>query len=235
MPNSYAKQMPSQTELAKTLDNTVTYDQLSKNSMSAATTLPTLILASSSRYRREMLARLRLPFSAVSPDIDETPRPGEAPADLALRLSVEKAQAVAAQRPGCVVIGSDQVATVDGQPLGKPGGFERAVEQLTLLSGREVQFHSALAVTDGARVERADIVTYCRFRALAPQAIEAYLRAEQPYDTAGSAKAESLGIALMESMQSSDPTAIIGLPLIELTRMLASFGLDPLQHAGAQT
>lgn len=226
--------MPSQTGLAKTLDNTVTYDQLSKNRMPAATTPPALILASSSRYRREMLGRLRLPFSAVSPGIDETPRPGEAPADLALRLSVEKVQAVAAKHPGCVVIGSDQVATVDGRPLGKPGSFERAVEQLTLLSGREVQFHSALAVTDGARTERADIVTYCRFRVLAPAAIEAYLHAEQPYDTAGSAKAESLGIALMESMQSSDPTAIIGLPLIELTRMLASFGLDPLQHAGAQ-
>jgi septum formation protein len=226
--------MPSQTELAKTLDNTVTYSQLSKNSMSAAPTPPALILASSSRYRREMLARLRLPFSAVSPGIDETPRPGEAPADLALRLSVEKAQAVAAKHPGCVVIGSDQVATVDGQPLGKPGSFERAVEQLTRLSGREVQFHSALAVTDGVRAERADIVTYCRFRLLTQAAIEAYLHAEQPFDTAGSAKAEGLGIALMESMQSSDPTAIIGLPLIALTGMLASFGLDPLRHAGAQ-
>lgn len=225
--------MPRQAKLAKTLDNTVTYDQLSKNSMSAASTPPALILASSSRYRRELLARLRLPFSAVSPDIDETPRPGEAPADLALRLSVEKAQAVAAGHPGAVVIGSDQVATVDGQPLGKPGNFERAVEQLSRLSGREVQFHSALAVTDGVRLERADIVTYCRFRHLTRAAIEAYLHAEQPYDTAGSAKAESLGIALMESMRSDDPTAIIGLPLIALTGMLLSFGLDPLQRPGA--
>ncbi|WP_033365292.1 Maf-like protein [Bordetella sp. FB-8] len=202
--------------------------------MSVASNTPTLILASSSRYRREMLARLRLPFCAVSPDIDETPRPSETPADLALRLSVEKAQAVAAGRPGAVVIGSDQVATVDGRPIGKPGNFERALEQLTRLSGREVQFHSALAVTDGVRVERTDIVTYCRFRILTQAAIEAYLHAEQPYDTAGSAKAESLGIALMESMRSDDPTAIIGLPLIALTGMLVSFGLDPLQHAGAQ-
>ncbi|HEY0296025.1 MAG TPA: Maf-like protein [Bordetella sp.] len=202
--------------------------------MPAAPVPPRLILASSSRYRREMLSRLRLPFSAVSPNIDETPHPGEAPADLALRLSVEKAQAVAADHPGAVIIGSDQVATVDGQPIGKPGSFERAVEQLTRLSGREVQFHSALAVTDGTRVERADIVTYCRFRPLSQAAIEAYLHAEKPFDTAGSAKAESLGIALMASMRSDDPTAIIGLPLIALTGMLASFGLDPLQYAGAQ-
>ena len=192
-----------------------------------------LILASSSPYRRELLSRLRLPFTAVSPDIDETPRPGEAPAALALRLSVEKARAVAARHPGAVVIWSDQVATVDGQPIGKPGNFERAREQLARLSGREVEFHSALAVTDGARVESADVVTVCRFRALPPASIDAYLRAEAPFDTAGSAKAESLGIALMESIRSDDPTAIIGLPLIALTGMLASFGLDPLAHVGA--
>ena len=217
---------------AKTLDNTVTYDFLSKSRMPASPALPQLILASSSRYRHEMLSRLRLPFIAVSPDIDETPRAGETPAGLALRLSVEKARAVAVQHPGAVVIGSDQVATVDGQPIGKPGSFERAVEQLTLLSGREVQFHSALAVTDGTRVEQADIVTYCHFRTLTQAAIEAYLHTEKPFDTAGSAKAESLGIALMQSMRSDDPTAIIGLPLIALTGMLTSFGLDPLRHAG---
>lgn len=193
---------------------------------------PTLILASSSPYRRELLSRLRLPFSAVSPDIDETPRPGETPATLALRLSVEKAQAVAAHHPGAVVIGSDQVATVNGEPIGKPGDFERARAQLARLSGQEVEFHSALAVTDGTRILRDDIVTRCRFRALAPAAIEAYLRAEQPYDTAGSAKAESLGIALMESIRSDDPTAIIGLPLIALTGMLRSFGIDPLLPQG---
>ena len=189
---------------------------------------PRLILASSSRYRRVLLARLRLPFEAISPDIDETPAAGEAPSDLALRLSVEKALAVAARCPGCIVIGSDQVATVDGQPIGKPGDFGRAQSQLRTLAGRTVEFHSALAVTDGQRIEKADIVTQCRFRPLSDAAIDAYLRAEEPYDTAGSAKAESLGIALMEYVRSDDPTAIIGLPLIALTGMLAGFGLDPL-------
>ncbi|QDJ51504.1 Maf-like protein [Bordetella hinzii] len=192
---------------------------------------PRLILASSSRYRRAMLERLRLPFESISPDVDETPHPGEAPAALALRLSVAKATAVAAQHPGCVVIGSDQVATVDGQPIGKPGDFARAQAQLRQLSGRMVEFHSALAVTDGQRTEQTDIVTYCKFRKLTDAAIDAYLRAEEPYDTAGSAKAESLGIALMESMQSDDPTAIIGLPLIALTGLLTRFGLPPLGEA----
>jgi len=194
---------------------------------------PSLILASSSPYRRELLSRLRLPFSAVSPDVDETPRPGEAPAALALRLSVEKARTVAARHPGAVVIGSDQVATVDGAPIGKPGDFERARAQLARLAGRDVEFHSALAVTDGARVLSQDVVTLCRFRTLSPAAIDAYLRAEQPYDTAGSAKAESLGIALMEHIRSDDPTAIIGLPLIALAGMLRDFGIDPLLAAGA--
>lgn len=189
-----------------------------------------LILASTSPYRRELLSRLRLPFSAEPPNVDETPQPGETPAALALRLSIEKARAVSARRPGAVVIGSDQVATVDGTAIGKPGDFERARQQLRMLSGQEVEFHSALAVTDGIRTESADIVTRCRFRALSEGAIEAYLRAERPYDTAGSAKAESLGIALMANMQSDDPTAIIGLPLIALTGMLTAFGLDPLDH-----
>ncbi|MFY3937383.1 Maf-like protein [Achromobacter xylosoxidans] len=194
---------------------------------------PSLILASSSRYRKELLTRLRLPFTAIPPDVDETPQPGESPEALALRLSVAKAMAVVGGHPGSVVIGSDQVATVDGQPIGKPGDFTRAQAQLRALSGQIVEFHSALAVTDGLRVEKADIVTRCRFRRLSDQAIDAYLRAEEPYDTAGSAKAESLGIALMESIQSDDPTAIIGLPLIALTRMLAGFGLDPLAAPGA--
>ncbi|WBX89632.1 Maf-like protein [Achromobacter mucicolens] len=194
---------------------------------------PSLILASSSRYRKELLSRLRLPFTAISPDVDETPQSGETPEALALRLSVAKAMAVVSTNPGSIVIGSDQVATVDGTPIGKPGDFTRAQAQLRALSGRMVEFHSALAVTDGHRVEKADIITRCRFRQLSDHAIDAYLRAEEPYDTAGSAKAESLGIALMESIQSDDPTAIIGLPLIELTRMLATFGLDPLDTPGA--
>lgn len=194
---------------------------------------PSLILASSSRYRKELLSRLRLPFTAISPAVDETPQSGETPEALALRLSVAKAMAVAASHPGSIVIGSDQVATVDGTPIGKPGDFARAQAQLRALSGRMVEFHSALAVTDGHRVEKADVITRCRFRQLSEHAIDAYLRAEEPYDTAGSAKAESLGIALTESIQSDDPTAIIGLPLIELTRMLATFGLDPLDTPGA--
>lgn len=198
------------------------------------TFLPRLILASTSPYRRELLTRLRLPFDTIAPGVDEAPRPGEQPADLALRLAVAKARAVSATQPGAVVIGSDQVATVDGAPIGKPGDFERARAQLRMLSGREVAFHSALAVTDGQRTTQADVVTHCRFRALPDAAIDAYLHAEAPFDTAGSAKAESLGIALMESIRSDDPTAIIGLPLIALTGMLAQFGLDPLTHAGVQ-
>lgn len=187
-----------------------------------------LILASSSRYRQEMLARLGLPFTAIPPNIDETPLPQENPAQLALRLSIEKAQAVAMQHPDALVIGSDQVATMDGDPIGKPGSFERAQAQLRRLSGQAVEFHSALCVTDGKRQETADVVTICRFRALGDAEIDTYLQRERPFDTAGSAKAEGLGIALMDSMQSDDPTAIIGLPLIALCRMLCSFGLNPL-------
>ena len=193
---------------------------------------PRLILASSSRYRKELLSVCACPSSRF-PRCGRNATPGETPEALALRLSVAKAQAVVSAHPGCVVIGSDQVATVDGQPIGKPGDFERARVQLRALAGQTVEFHSALAVTDGVRTEKADIVTRCRFRPLSDQAIDAYLRAEEPYDTAGSAKAESLGIALMESIQSDDPTAIIGLPLIALTSMLARFGLDPLAAPGA--
>ena len=127
---------------------------------------PSLILASSSPYRKELLSRLRLPFIAISPDVNETPQPGEAPEALALRLSVGKAMAVAARQPGSIVIGSDQVATVDGAPIGKPGDFLRAQAQLRALSGQLVEFHSALAVTDGQREEKADIITRCRFRQL---------------------------------------------------------------------
>jgi len=189
-----------------------------------------LILASSSRYRHEMLSRLRVPFTAVSPDVDETPLPGETPATLSLRLSRAKAEAVCAQHPGAVVIGSDQVATVDGAPIGKPGSFERAREQLRMLSGRTVEFHSALCVHDGRRHEIEDVVTRCVFRTLTDGEIDAYLHHEKPFDTAGSAKAEGLGIALMDAMYSDDPTAIIGLPLIALCRMLRSFGIDPITH-----
>jgi septum formation protein len=177
-----------------------------------------------------MLGRLGVPFTAISPNIDETAFPHETPAALAIRLSQAKAAAVAAANPGALVIGSDQVATINGAPIGKPGNFERAMAQLRQLSGQEVEFHSALCVSDGHRHEVADVVTYCRFRTLANEEIACYLRREQPYDTAGSAKAEGLGIALMESMRCDDPTAIVGLPLIALSRMLRSFGINPLME-----
>ncbi len=187
-----------------------------------------LILASSSRYRAELLTRLRLPFTALSPDVDETPRVGETPHELALRLSVAKAEAVATQHPGCLVIGADQVATVDGEAIGKPGTHEKAFAQLRRLSGHTVLFHSALCVHDGQRHQAEDIVTRCVFRDLSDEEIDTYLRLDLPYDTAGSAKAEGLGISLMSAMHSDDPTAIIGLPLIALSRMLRDFGLNPL-------
>lgn len=188
---------------------------------------PRLILASSSVYRKAMLQRLGLPFEAISPGIDESALPDEAPEALSQRLSLAKAQHVAVQHPGSVVIGSDQVATHDGQPIGKPGTYERAFAQLRELSGKTVAFHSALTVTNGARSAVADVVTRCVFRELTDEEIRHYLSVEKPFDTAGSAKAEGLGISLMQSMHSDDPTAIIGLPLIELSRMLRSFDLNP--------
>ncbi|KVM69497.1 MULTISPECIES: Maf-like protein [Burkholderia] len=193
---------------------------------------PRLILASSSRYRRELLERLRLAFEVVTPDLDETPLAGESPADTALRLAAAKARAVAARieaPEGAVVIGSDQVATFDGRQVGKPGTHQRALEQLQAMRGREVEFHSALCVYDSrsdlAQVE--DVVTRVRFRCLPDADLEAYLRAETPYDVAGSAKSEGLGIALLEAIDSNDPTALVGLPLIALTRMLAEAGISP--------
>lgn len=189
-----------------------------------------LILASSSPYRQHMLARLGIPFTAIAPHIDETPMPDETPAALAQRLSMAKALAVSSENVGALVIGSDQVATIDGEPVGKPGDYERAHAQLRRLSGQAVQFHSALCVTNGQRTEVDDVITLCRFRTLDDGEIAAYLEREQPFDTAGSAKAEGLGIALMDAMQADDPTAIIGLPLIALSRMLRGFGLNPLTH-----
>jgi len=187
-----------------------------------------LILASSSPYRRALLQRLTLPFDVQSPDIDESPRPGESPLDLAVRLAHEKAAAVAARHPGALVIGSDQVAVFDGEPIGKPGSFEAARAQLRRFSGQDVLFHTALCVTDGQRSLVEHVPTECRFLALDDARIEHYLRVEQPFDTAGSAKAEQLGVALMERMRSDDPSALIGLPLIALCRMLRAFGLEPL-------
>ena len=187
-----------------------------------------LILASSSPYRQDMLKRFGLPFTAISPDIDETPFPDERPEVLALRLSEAKAAAIAGQHPGSVVIGSDQVASFENTLVGKPGDHACAAAQLRMLSGRSVVFHSALCVTDGQRTITEDVITRCRFRQLNDAEIQHYLTHERPYDTAGSAKAEGLGIALMESMTADDPTAIIGLPLIALARILRKFGINPL-------
>lgn len=188
-----------------------------------------LILASGSRYRRDMLTRLRLPFTCLSPDIDESPLKNEAPEALALRLAEEKAKKIISLHPDSIVIGSDQVATYSGHIIGKPGDHAAAVAQLQALSGQEVEFHSAICVMNATTTLRADVVTYCHFRQLSINEIEYYLHCDQAYDTAGSAKAESLGIALMQSMRSDDPTAIIGLPLITLCNMLRELGLDPLQ------
>mgnify|MGYP000856874638 FL=1 len=186
-----------------------------------------LILASTSRYRRAMLERLAIPFRTESSEVDETPHPGELPAELSLRLAAAKAKAVADKFPDSIVIGADQVATLGHEPIGKAGSFDAAFEQLKQLSGQIVQFHSALAVTNGHETLIQDVLTACHFRELSDEEIRHYLEFDQPFDTAGSAKAESLGISLMESMRSDDPTAIIGLPLIELCRMLRHFGLNP--------
>ena len=191
---------------------------------------PPLILASTSRYRRELLTRLRIPFEVVSPDVDETPLPGEAPAALAQRLALAKARAVAVRRPDAVVIGSDQEADLDGQPIGKPGTHERATAQLRLMRGRSVVFQTAVSVVRGdtgfARTLLAPVTV--RFRDLTDAEIERYLRLEQPYDCAGSAKCETLGIALLDAIDSDDPTALVGLPLIRTCELLRQAGLDPL-------
>jgi septum formation protein len=186
-----------------------------------------LILASSSKYRRELLSRLRLPFESISPDIDERPLPGEPPSGTASRLAREKARAVGAGRASALVIGSDQVASLDGAPLDKPLTHERAARQLAAMSGREATFHTGLCLLDVASGRcRETVVPYVvRLRALTPDQIERYLRAETPYDCAGSAKVESLGIALLEWMRGDDPTALVGLPLIALTGMLAAEGV----------
>jgi septum formation protein len=188
--------------------------------------MPPIVLASTSRYRRELLQRLRLPFSVQAPRVDEQAQPGESPRATACRLALAKAQAVALTQPGAIVIGSDQVADVDGEALSKPGTHEAALAQLTRMQGREVVFHTALAVIGPTGDQQVDDVpTAVRFRVLPVERLDAYLRAEKPYDCAGAAKIESLGIALLESVRSDDPTALIGLPLIRLTSMLAACGL----------
>jgi len=189
---------------------------------------PALILASSSAYRRELLSRLQLPFTADVPDIDESPLPGETPSATALRLAREKAAAVASRHPGSLVIGSDQVATLDNLQIGKPGNHPNALAQLQLMRGREVIFHTALCLWDGrdGSHQLEDVQTVVKFRYLPDAELDAYLRIEQPYDCAGSAKNEALGIAILERIDSSDPTALTGLPLIALTGMLRKAGVQ---------
>jgi septum formation protein len=193
-------------------------------------TRPPLILASTSRYRRELLERLRLPFQVRSPDVDENPLPGEATSALVERLAMAKALAIAQHEATAVVIGSDQAAELDGQAISKPGSHERAVQQLRMMSGRSVVFHTAVTVvrenTGFRRCTRVPVTV--RFRRLGDEDIERYLRLEQPYDCAGSAKCETLGIALLDAIESNDPTALVGLPLIETCRLLREAGLDPL-------
>ena len=191
---------------------------------------PSIVLASTSRYRRELLERLRLPFDVQAPDIDEMALPLESPRETALRLAREKAVAVAARFPGAVIIGSDQTVDADGVSLGKPMTHDRALAQLQLLQGRSAVFYTAVAVVGPAsnNVQEDCVQTTVRFKRIATERLENYLRADQPYDCAGSAKIESLGIALIDSVDSSDPTALIGLPLIRLTSMLAVAGVDVL-------
>lgn len=186
-----------------------------------------LVLASSSPYRKALLERLGLPFRCVSPAVDESPLPGEAPADCAMRLAARKAQAVGGSFPDALIIGSDQVATLGGMRLDKPGTHANAVQQLTLASGRTVRFDTAVALLDAGNGKLRSSLVSCEvtFRRLAPRVIENYLLREKPYDCAGSAKAEGLGIALIERIDTPDPTSLIGLPLIALTGLLAEAGV----------
>lgn len=188
---------------------------------------PRLILASTSPYRRELLSRLRVPFDVVPPDVDESPVPGEHPQRLAGRLALAKARAVAAQHPQAVVIGSDQVADLNGHALGKPLVHAVAVEQLRRMRGQTVVFQTAVAVVcQHSGFEQTNLAQVTvRFRDLSDAEIEDYLRAEQPYDCAGSAKSEGLGIVLLEAIDNDDPTALIGMPLIRTCRMLRAAGL----------
>jgi septum formation protein len=190
-----------------------------------------LILGSSSPYRRELLSRLGLPFEVIAPDIDETALPGEAPETTALRLAQEKARAIGLRMPagGALIIGSDQVATLDGEQIGKPGNHENALRQLQKMRGRRVIFHTALCLWDSTGpapvVQTDNVQTFVTFRDLPDHELDAYLRIEQPYDCAGSAKNEGLGIAILEKIESSDPTALTGLPLIALSTMLRKRGV----------
>jgi septum formation protein len=189
-----------------------------------------LVLASTSRYRKALLERLGLPFAVAAPDVDEAPLGGERPADTALRLSVLKAKSLHHKFADALIIGSDQVAALGSERLDKPGSHENAVRQLRRVSGKAVDFHTAVTLLDSSTAKLQSKVVACRvtFRRLDDARIEAYLRREQPYDCAGSAKAEGLGIALIARMETDDPTSLIGLPLIALTGMLEQAGLPVL-------
>ena len=189
-----------------------------------------LVLASTSRYRRELLSRFGLPFEVAAPDVDETPLLGETPSQTALRLAESKARAVAEQYPDSLIIGSDQVLMLHSEQLGKPGNFANAFIQLKKMQGNAMVFHTALCLLNSrsGQVQLRDIPTTIHVRALSDAQIESYLNKEQPYDCAGSARAEGLGIALIARYDTSDPNALIGLPLIALTEMLANEGVDPL-------
>ena len=187
-----------------------------------------LILGSTSRYRHELLSRLRVPFEVVAPHVDETPMPHETPQALACRLALAKAKAVSTLHPQAVVIGSDQVADLAGEPLGKPGTHVRAVQQLQRMRGQTVVFQTAVAIVcEASGFEQCELAQVkVEFRHLSDAEIEAYLLAEQPYDCAGSAKSEGLGISMLEAIHNDDPTALVGLPLIRTARMLRAAGLE---------
>jgi MAF protein len=195
-----------------------------------------LVLASTSPFRRELLARLGLPFQTASPDVDESRRPGEPPQALVQRLAEAKARAVAAGWPHGLIIGSDQVACIDDEVLGKPGDRARAIAQLTRAAGRTVLFQTGLCLYDAA-ADRARVLCEpfrVRFRPLTQKQIQGYVDREQPFHCAGSFKSEGLGIALFEAMEGEDPNSLIGLPLIRLVGLLAEAGLDPLTAPAAR-
>jgi septum formation protein len=187
-----------------------------------------LILASSSIYRRDLLSRLQIPFKVISPEVDETPLNGELPQETALRLAKEKALNIALTEPKALIIGCDQVATLDNLQMGKPLTHENATKQLKLMRGREVIFHSALCLynTSTKQMQAENVPYTVKFKMLTDAQIETYLLKEQPYHCAGSAKSEGLGIAIIDKMVGDDPNALIGLPLIKLINMLANEGVN---------
>jgi septum formation protein len=191
-----------------------------------------IVLGSTSRYRKALLARLGVPFETAAPNVGESPLEGEAPVATCERLALAKARAVAARYEHALVIGSDQVANADGVAIGKPGGRDEAIAQLARLSGRAIVFHTGVALVDAAsgrsHVARVDVTT--RFRTLSSETIEAYVDCERPFDCAGSIKSEGLGIALVEGIDSADPTALIGLPLITVVDLLRREGFDVVTH-----